>query len=573
MPHSKSRLRHRLARIMCSIWLSGLLATVAAAQPGNMVAPIDGSEEPLAELTTSQAEVLLRNVPDIDPLHYPRPHWRLQLGVPEKDLALVTLTPAVLRELQQSMEGMLADEILPDPESWQAYVLPSDAYDDDAAEQYRQRRLSGEYDRSYGAFEDDPAPVDAAEQYGRRVVTGEIEPHGARAAVSAVLELPDGDEVTLQGLAWRTNIAAGLVMRADGAEASDQLETRVPASFLRWPPGTLGAGRVRTEPLADGTLWIHGPPQAGMRLDEGTWRWWPHNVACWSDGRWIVLWLSMLPHPWASSAWAPYPCFTWAAEVDPEAPPTCMFSFLTGQRGPAFASEAHAVSRPEVPEPITEWQDQMLLEILVNTPLPNTTPPRRRDLAEAAESFIGDWSADTIHFVPADVWRTGEVSPVPAAIRWLMELPDDAATWTTEVELAPDLPACPAGLMTLDTPDGTYRMVQWILAPGRAYVTALDRRPSGVVIEDLTPGPGRRAAVGGMVHSLLGAQGAYLRFSTVEIDEDGFPGGFSVAPVSDAPFGLLGESTVGEQPWGNCRIYVHPSILHIVFDLPEEDDG
>ncbi|MBD3174500.1 MAG: hypothetical protein GF320_04940 [Armatimonadia bacterium] len=53
----KARLRHRLARIMCSIWLSGLLATVAAAQPGNMVAPIDGSEEALVELTTAQADI------------------------------------------------------------------------------------------------------------------------------------------------------------------------------------------------------------------------------------------------------------------------------------------------------------------------------------------------------------------------------------------------------------------------------------------------------------------------------------------------------------------------------------
>jgi hypothetical protein len=48
------------------------------------------------------------------------------------------------------------------------------------------------------------------------------------------------------------------------------------------------------------------------------------------------------------------------------------------------------------------------------------------------------------------------------------------------------------------------------------------------------------------------------------------PGGFYYTPVTDAPYGFLGEQTVGDQPWGRFVIYDDQLVFHIVFELPKK---
>jgi hypothetical protein len=94
------------------------------------------------------------------------------------------------------------------------------------------------------------------------------------------------------------------------------------------------------------------------------------------------------------------------------------------------------------------------------------------------------------------------------------------------------------------------------------------------VLKWVLPGPNHaREAAAVRLPLVLGSVGRTLAVVSWLPGEDLGHGWWRFTPDPDHRIGWEGETRVGDTDWGNSRIYVHPSILHIVFDLPEEDEG
>jgi len=80
-----------------------------------------------------------------------------------------------------------------------------------------------------------------------------------------------------------------------------------------------------------------------------------------------------------------------------------------------------------------------------------------------------------------------------------------------------------------------------------------------------------RSELGQLLRGVLGDSGRRLSLVPVNIEDLRDTNWWCVTPRPDTEVGLLERVKVGDTPWGKCRIYVDPAILHIVFDLPKEE--
>ncbi len=379
---------------------------------------------------------------------------------------------------------------------------------------------------------------------------GEQRPCG-RQPVRVLLERPGRPTEALAGvvacdLRW-------LVLRASLPE-----DRRIPDLHLEairrvvnWPDGLEAMGAVAYHERDGGISVTHSVPEtpADRLLSPQLGGWWPMRLSSWSDGRtWILEVHLVFPADTESSLITPRPD---VLSLD--------VPFRRGGYGLSvheYGSAAKLTSASDVIDSVPTIEGIRLVDDLFTTERLSTPPPP-----------VDDWVPT---LPPADAeWEKTDSRP-PEGVRAIVEAvataeaahpvvrggrEPDTGTWLYSVHRS-------VGRITRP-----LCVVTW--APGHCAVSVVELHP-----RDRPPGFEWDQArhVEQALTSLLGANGRRLGLVPMERWPLGQTDWVVFSPDPDHRIGWEGETRVGDTPWGRCRIYVHPGILHIVFDLTEEGE-
>ncbi|MBD3174499.1 MAG: hypothetical protein GF320_04935 [Armatimonadia bacterium] len=396
-------------------------------------------------------------------------------------------------------------------------------------------------------------------------------------SVIGTLETPDGPvptslNATMWPVAWRAvdghgeEVAlegrAGVVFGGDSVGALGQIEPAqdprtamrlVASTVVRWPDGMYGMGRASLDTTDAGALrWSHLPldplDNRGGVADPALAASWPMTIKGWTDGRW----------------WAVIVTTRWPPQIRHPLPPD---GEMPVERAPGEPSRGAAL-RAAVPLAPT------LVELSEIDALADV-------LREGAKLWLSDaWAAfgdldlraPGILGSPNQWEQTALVSPPPSVSGVLArsDLPPSLGFHLLDGESVGvySLPEAPGFWY-----GGAPAVLQWA-ASGRA-VALTQVVPTGQFGDDADPVPPQMARdlIRDTLPRLLGARGRRLCLVPLDVEPVAGTPWALFTPDPDHRIGWDGETRVGDTDWGNCRIYVHPSILHIVFDLPDEDEG
>jgi len=368
----------------------------------------------------------------------------------------------------------------------------------------------------------------------------------ARAPIGGSIRWAGRSAVRVLGVAARTTWALALAVALDSETPIPGFERTGPAAVLGWADAASDSGRSELRELAGGVLWTRAPwTKADGALNDWVHGYPPVAVSSWSDGS-----------AWVMVATITHPCY-----ISASGPDTWDFMALKDPRGPpgiqAFVMRSN--------------DDHGLTPLLGATEVPSALREQLRRATDAMRHpDLGMSDA------PGTIdWDTARRQPVPNVV--CNYLPVTRGTECLTVSSADAAPG--AWLSGLLEPgparSPTTGMIEgpmlWRLAGTRLSVTVVPDR------EYPANGPSHRG-----LHALptlamialprlFGEYGRYLCLTPMRetLVEDG--DALLLKPDPATEVGLLERVKVGDTPWGRCRIYVDPAILHIVFDLPKED--
>jgi len=276
----------------------------------------------------------------------------------------------------------------------------------------------------------------------------------------------------------------------------------------------------------------------------------------WSDGEWVLVHLAMTSRTLAEVPALQFPCF-----VEQTASPFA--------RGRCLSSEAIRAGCQVVLRPVERFRADLLADASWQpvhergAPLPS--------LPDAVTALAAGLPSDTrLALLDGESWADGAAGEIPGRVAPYLNVAPQTRSWCVRSCGGAESDEGCAGLLEAPGTGEAPRIVQWKLTDGHLAITAVERGLGGCQPE-CRPGLLQRRAVAKDLRDLLGGYGASLGLVAAAVDEGPGPRGFLLTPAPDTPFGLYGESTVGEQPWGRCIIYAAPAILHVVFDLTEEE--
>ncbi len=361
----------------------------------------------------------------------------------------------------------------------------------------------------------------------------------------------DGTGVELAGHLWRQNVLVTVTLApVDGADTAG-LESELPAAILAWPGGLAGIGKVTREERGDARVWRHEQPSP----DEGILAWlspvggWPLSVEAEADAEGVRLSLSAIP----------------------SGRPGRFRPKLFRKPMPSFLVDEEARYQP--------WEtDVREAKLTPSTSAADALPPpvaptSPTDPAEVVNAGSGGAASLRMRLLSSSEWRAGRIERVPATVLPYLDLPEDTECLSAHISGDRVLGNATAGLLLYQSwgDPAPYDRVQWVLGEGWVGVTRYPLRPEAAYERHLSRGPqGLNWRVADDLIDTLGHYGQLLSLVPVNTTAWRWQEHATIRPRPGTPYGLYGESTVGEQPWGKCRIYVDPAILHIVFDLPEE---
>ncbi|MBD3176292.1 MAG: hypothetical protein GF320_14025 [Armatimonadia bacterium] len=383
--------------------------------------------------------------------------------------------------------------------------------------------------------------------------------------VSATVVLSTGQQVSLSGRIGVCGPWIGLGLRST-TELPEGFAGEAAVAALRFPDGVDGMGRARDAVMPGGMQrWEHVPlgplPDGQVLAARGLANAWPMRVLSLAVGaEWLLCVEFVSPfevlHPpkWTVGRKYPQPQPPRHRVMDVALPSTPVLLPLDAANL-AAAAERHAVTYPGHPPP-----DVLPL---INGALAQVPAVDRWSLVPLAELALAEH---------------GEAPPVVQRMLGWRDLP-----------AMPLVRADADGVVSGGLACGAVReehgfaaegsgldasLLQWKVALDRVYITAYDVRATA---ETAYAGHRPSAESDAMrlaadLPLLLGAVGRRLALCPLELEEVG-DSWRRYTPVPGHEVGLLEPLRVQDQWWGNCRIYVHPSILHIVFDLPDEDEG
>jgi hypothetical protein len=268
------------------------------------------------------------------------------------------------------------------------------------------------------------------------------------------------------------------------------------------------------------------------------------NVSSWSDGEWWLLLVRFSPRGDRLPASGP---IYYGSFLDGRSPIERM---LPGSPECADPPAAH----PAELKPMSSYGDLVALvsqePLDVGDELLAELPQEDRPPAVTAE----EWAAATVADAPAAVTeRFGRaleptVSLKNAGLYWIEKptYPTPKRCWLSEAA------------------------VRWQLGVGKLLLTVI---PKGALLTM----PHAEAMVKVGDHSikdvaeelpaLVGEYGQRVVLVPNSKEKVGTTHWQVMSPQPDTMVGWDGDIRVGDTPWGKCRVYYHPCVLHVVFDL------
>jgi len=380
-----------------------------------------------------------------------------------------------------------------------------------------------------------------------------------------VLTTLDGVQLPVEGRFGRCAWFFAVSLRVTDGAPVERLATRGGASVMNWPRGTDGMGKTTESTSAHGvSMWLQAPLEARV-LDWGMASSWPMLVAAWSDGEHLVV----LVKEWC------------------QADAYCMSDLARGLRGDRVHGIPHyeevALALPHEPPSariggVTEFDEKVLRGykpiwnqpgvdlVAAVQPKVDRLPPEDRPTLVA----LDEWPHASVEDLPAVVGRyLGGLAMEPTLVV-RSPGPDSEAT-VSGLLRSPNnrgggLPFLGQTLMV-----GTYG--QWSVSKHQLCVTVL----SHLATDDsyYGPRPGAHPQViddlSVDLQLLLGEHGRRLVLVPMDLRQIEGTSWWVATPEQEHEIGLLERVKVKDTPWGRCRIYREPGILHILFDLPKEE--
>ncbi len=347
--------------------------------------------------------------------------------------------------------------------------------------------------------------------------------------------------VRCEGELVRTATAIGLARRLTAEGALEDLDAMLPQALLAeraWEGKELGPGSRRE--LAGGWVWTNDMDTEGaqvVRIAPPS-----MHVTSWCDGKTCLLVASGVTAPVSfTSSVVGRPDFL----SDPTHPANLGNEFAIGE-GPAVTLAA-----PEDPQATARALPASIRERLSGLP----------EGMQASPQEPGAWSEASLRPVPPQV---AERLGLPAALECpTMTLGNGGRVSAGLLDLAADQGWHPA----LAGP------VEWTLGEGFVSVTAFSAH--AIAEEERSPGVGRgtnwRAIASQRLPLVLGETGRRLASVPCALEEREGGAAAVLTPNPDTEVGLIERVRVGDTPWGRCRIYVDPEVLHVVFDLVDAE--
>ncbi|MBD3174236.1 MAG: hypothetical protein GF320_03580 [Armatimonadia bacterium] len=213
---------------------------------------------------------------------------------------------------------------------------------------------------------------------------------------------------------------------------------------------------------------------------------------------------------------------------------------------------------------VSPSQFALPLEPAPGEPMPPS--PTVRPFDEVYDQHESPTGHDLPRFVGYEEWQSAKLKPLPGVVGEV--LPALSGGECLQLAQGHELVGlhCGDGETWLWGVPG-HALYQWSLSADTLALSVYAGDPIGFQ-EWGRP----REMIGAMLPRIMGASGRRLALAPV-IEQDLGGDWLLFTPDPDHRIGWEGETRVGDTWWGNCRIYVHPSILHIVFDLPDEDEG
>lgn len=387
--------------------------------------------------------------------------------------------------------------------------------------------------------------------------------HTARAPFQRSLALPAGGAVTLEGVAWLTESAAGLFARVAGEPVPDaRLEALVPALALRWPPGYLDALTPSLTPLGTGTLWaaMGAWPEDAEGLDaDGAWCF---GSRAWSDGEWVVV--SACAYPSSRLLRNRSSLFMFADFVDEPEHTHCV--------GRALFHDLPELERGLARiEPVREAGDLVFsVEARALAGLPRELRAET-DVRALWAARLGPKSGLGLTLLPADAWADARLEPIPLAVAKRVPLEPGAAGLTTPVTDYPHVGSGVAGMLSAEDAEASPAWngaVQWVLGDEKLAIVAVPRGQRAILgkAQGLMAG---RQALARMLPSLLGPGGRAMTVAPVRMGKGPDGAGCLAECLGDAMVGPLADRRLGDQPWACASVYSDGGCVQLLFDLTE----
>jgi hypothetical protein len=377
----------------------------------------------------------------------------------------------------------------------------------------------------------------------------------ARRDYAASVPAEDGTDVRLACRVARGDYGVHFLAHAETPDAKQALHKVSPAAVFNWPAGTELIGHVTELDEAGWHFWsvtAWTPPAADTLSGPMLRMAWPLRIRSVSNGEWwFILVETAGPVQWGGATKQPY---TLPIDFirDPDGPFAANAAFYRGLLGqtPGFRRALTGV---------TTCADAVSVAAAVNAY--NAHAPR--DLR--------------LHMLTEDEWAAGGVTAVPRQVAERLGVPDGTSTLAVAVAGHSDLGDATVGLLDCETREGDARdlggPLQWAL--GGDYLAITVTSPE-MVRTLYRAGKAQTAfalpwTIELELRTLLGDDGTRLCLVPVEMKDLGGRHSYLIAPEPDTVAGYPDRYRVGDAPWGKCRIYVDPAILHIVFDLPKEE--
>jgi hypothetical protein len=342
-----------------------------------------------------------------------------------------------------------------------------------------------------------------------------------------------------------------LACEFSSALSTDALASELGIGSVRWPTGMDGMAKVTSGEEGAVSWWAHKPRGDREIPSRELSRSWPMQVSSWSDGRWWLLSVS-LPQRTDRMAKRPGPPLSILSEG--------AFLELPGRPGSILPPAAH----PAELRPVAAYAD--LASRMRPGPLPGVVRPDPGSSLDVADELLRQLpEADRPPTITADQWAQANTADPPAVV-----------TEYFGRQLEPTLSLENAGLYWIEKASYPYdglhwpseSAVRWQTAPGKLFIT-LVRRNAARQYQDRTGAP-RHHGFGVLpeqIPALLGEYGQRIVLVPNSNEDVGNTDWEVMSPKPDTMVGWDGDIRVGDTPWGKCRVYYHPCVLYVVFDL------